>query len=115
MNKAILSSAILLYFGLGCSSAPQQTYRLSGSTEAAWQITGEWKESLLGDDTVIIFIDGEQVIKGKYPILSNTIELSGAYKGKQIVAACTRNRGWLGYEVRAMIFVDNERAATLQF
>ena len=110
-----LMVVMLIAWVVGCSSAPEQSYRPSGSTEAPWRITGQWKESLLGDDTVLVNIDGQEVIKGKFPLLDNTMELSGEHQGKRISVSCIRTQGWLGTKIQAIVFVENERAATLQF
>lgn len=113
MKRFICSLMLLLV--VSCSSAPQQTYRPSGYTGAAWRITGTWSESLLGDDTLIVNINEQEVIKGKFSIFEDSVELSGLYDGHRISASCTRGMGWLGSKVQAIVFVDEERAATLQF
>jgi len=113
MRKLLL--AMLAVYLVGCASAPEQSYRPSGYNGPAWRIDGNWKESLLGDDTIKIRINGQTVITGKFPILNNTVELSGTYEEYQITASCVRTHGYLGTTIQAMVFVDNERAATLQF
>jgi hypothetical protein len=60
-------------------------------------------------------INGEEVISGQLSTKA-TGELNGAYKNHLIIATCSseqKTKNWI--DVRCMIFIDNERAATLTF
>ena len=73
-----------------------------------WQISGE----LFDFTNVRIFINGTKVIDRRLSLISGEGEFQGNYNGKPITANCTTNA--LG-STRCLVFVDNERAATLSF
>lgn len=78
---------------------------------APWQIRGE----LFDFTNVKIFIDGVKVIDGRLSLISGDGEFAGRHAGKPIAASCTTSSGLLASTVRCIVFVDNERAATLSF
>ncbi|WP_026182550.1 hypothetical protein [Leeia oryzae] len=96
----------------GCSVvAPSQGYRQAGSTAAPWQISGE----LYDFTNVKIFINGAKVIDERLSLLSGDGEFQSRYDGKNIVANCSTSAGLLTTATRCMVFVENEKAATLSF
>jgi hypothetical protein len=65
--------------------------------------------------TLHVYIDGEPVITGQLSPMA-TGELSGEYKSLRVDTVCTSEQKtptWI--DVRCMVLVDNERAATLTF
>lgn len=108
----------------GCSAkttdiSPAQYYRAENS-QSQWKITGNLNnefDQVFGRITrqLSVFIEGEEVINGNLSAVG-TGELSGNYKGTPIDTICSserKTRDWI--EVRCMVLVDNERAATLTF
>ena len=93
----------------GCTTAaPSQGYRPPGSTASPWQISGE----LFDFTNVKIFVNGVKVIDERLSLLSGDGEFHSSYRGKQISANCYTD-GWGG--TKCLVFVDNEKAATLSF
>ena len=93
----------------GCTTtAPSQGYLAPGSTASPWQISGE----LFDFTNVKIFVNGSIVIDERLSLLSGDGEFHSSYRGKQISANCYTD-GWGG--TKCLVFVDNEKAATLSF
>jgi hypothetical protein len=106
------STALLALAVASCSTvAPTQGYRSAGSTAAPWQISGE----LYDFTNVKIFINGAKVIDDRVSLLSGDGEFQGAYNGKQIMASCSTSSGLMNTATKCIVFVENERAATLSF
>lgn len=94
---------------VGCTTvAPSQNYRSAGSTAAPWQIRGE----LFDITNVKIFINESKVIDERLSLLSGEGEFRSSYQNKTVTASCTTN---VFASTRCMVFIDNERAATLSF
>ena len=91
--------------------APSQGYRPSGSTAAPWQISGE----LFDFTNVKIFVNGSKVIDERLSLMSGNGEFNSSYNGKQIMASCATSTGLLSSSTKCIVFVDNEKAATLSF
>jgi hypothetical protein len=103
--------------------SPSQSYRLAGA-QNAWKITGSMDSEvthglgLIPDQvkrTVTIYVNGDPVINGTLSPAA-TGELSGTYQDRSIDTICSSEQKtptWL--DVRCMVLVDNERAATLTF
>lgn len=95
-----------------CSTvAPSQGYRPSGSTAAPWQISGE----LFDFTNVKIFINGTTVIDKRISLMSGEGEFNSTYNGKQIMASCSTSSGLMSTSTKCIVFVENEKAATLSF
>jgi hypothetical protein len=95
-----------------CSTiAPSQGYRPAGSMAAPWQIHGE----LFDFTNVKIFIDGSKVIDERLSFISGDGEFRSSYGGKQIGANCSMSTGLMASVTRCLVFVNNEKAATLSF
>ena len=105
---ALFSSSILV----GCATqAPAQNYRPAGSNDAAWQIDGT-----LTGNKIDIRINGESALAGTLSFLGGNAEISGKYKEKTVSASCSTSQGlFTGPKRQCIVFVANERAATLQF
>lgn len=109
---ATLSISLLMLSVTGCTTvAPSQGFRSSGSTAAPWQIRGE----LFDFTNVKIFIDGSKVIDGRLSLMSGDGEFNSSYKGKQIMASCSTSAGLVSSSTKCIVFVENEKAATLSF
>ena len=116
MTKIISISTVLALVATvaltACSTvAPSQGYRPSGSTAAPWQISGE----LFDFTNVKIFIDGTKVIDKRLSLMSGEGEFQSTYGGKQILASCSSSSGLVTASTKCIVFVENERAATLSF
>lgn len=104
----LLLASLLL---AACSTmAPPQHYRAAGAREAL-EISGE----LFDFTNVKIFVDGVKVIDERLSLMSGDGEFRGVYNGRRISASCTTSMGLVASAVRCLVFVDNERAATLSF
>jgi hypothetical protein len=108
-NSIALFSILVL---AGCASSPIQGYRPADTPKQFWQIDGDFNPL---NRAVKIRVDGQQVIAGKFPFLSRQTDLSGSYKGRPVTASCSQTAGLLGFKTQCMVFVNNERAMTLQF
>lgn len=94
------------------ATAPAQMYRPSGSTAAPHHIDGEYNDF---SRQITIRIDGQPALSGTLSIFSNRAELSGQHKGQAVAASCQQVAGFFDYRTQCLVFVNNERAATLQF
>lgn len=109
---AALFISLLSVLAVGCSTvAPSQGYRSLGSTAAPWQISGE----LFDFTNVKIFINGTKVIDERVSLLSGDGEFHNSYNGKQIMASCSTSMGLMASSTKCIVFVENEKAATLSF
>ena len=128
MNIRIKNSLLLaiLLSVTGCVSvtkdiSPAQSYRAKGVDEL-WRITGyldsKFREGLVQTSVsrmINVFINGSLVIRGGLSA-DGSGELNGQYQGHEIASYCSselKTATWL--DIRCMILVDNERAATLTF
>jgi len=123
MKNTIIAAFLLSLFG--CASthtfqASPQHYRAKGEDKQI-EITGQVKQDhefkITGDTSsnkVTIFFDGKTQIEG---FLDNRGfgEFSGqTYHEKNTTASCSSkkvSKGWV--EIKCIVFIDNERAATL--
>jgi hypothetical protein len=108
---AFFISAFTLSITACTTVAPSQGYRPSGSTAAPWQISGE----LFDITNVKIFVNGSMVIDKRLSLLTGDGEFNSSYNGKQIMASCSTNTGLVSSSTKCIVFVDNEKAATLSF
>lgn len=109
---AALSGSLLVLSATACTTvAPSQGYRSAGSTAAPWQISGE----LFDFTNVKIFINGTKVIDERLSLMSGDGEFHSLYSGKQIMARCSTSAGLVLSSTKCIVFVDNERSATLSF
>ncbi len=97
---------------IACASTPIQMYRPAGSTEPAWQITGEYNEFT---DSLEIFINNTSVMSGHLSFFGREAELSGQYMNKSVTSSCFTKQKFLETELQCIVFIEGERAATLQF
>jgi hypothetical protein len=110
----------------GCTTTWQdesavQTYRPAGAEEL-WRITGQldntMKEGLVKttvDRNLTVTINGDTAAQGLISWDGNG-RIDGAYQDRAVEADCNGRRvspNWV--DIRCMILVDNERAATLTF
>lgn len=114
----------LMSFLIGCMAntvdvSPVQSYRPANS-DVVWEISGSLYsefDQITGAITrkLNIHINNEPVIDGMLSAMA-TGELSGLYKESKVHALCSsevKTTSWM--DVRCIILVDNERAATLTF
>jgi len=105
--------ALVSMFALvACASSPMQGYRPAGSNEQPWQIDGDFNPL---KNAVKIRVNGQQVIAGKFPFFSGHTELSGSYLRRPVTASCSQVASLLITKTQCIVFVNNERASTLQF
>lgn len=109
---ALIASSLLVLSVTACSSIePSQGYRAPGSTAPPWKIHGE----LFDFTNVKIFINGEKVIDERISLLSGKGEFHSSYKGKEIRASCSISSGEESSATKCIVFVNDDRAATLSF
>ncbi|SFV63943.1 hypothetical protein MNB_SUP05-5-959 [hydrothermal vent metagenome] len=108
MHKIILITVISLFF-LGCSESATQSYR-PVDQKKAWNIYGKYN-GFTGN--VQIFINGYKAIDEGMDFFSSHKDLNGFYNDRKIQASCSESIYTLSPSVECIIFVDNERAATL--
>jgi len=107
-----LTISLLSVLTTGCSTvAPSQGYRPAGSTAAPWQISGE----LFDFTNVKIFINGSKVIDERVSLMSGEGEFHTSFNGKQVMASCSTSAGLMATSTKCIVFVENEKAATLSF
>lgn len=111
MFKKILISIFAVSATACTTVAPSQGYRSSVSTAAPWQISGE----LFDFTNVKIFINGSKIIDERLSLFSGDGDFHASYSGKQILASCTTNTGFVSTSTKCCVFVENEKAATLSF
>ena len=110
VSKSI--SLVLVALLSACTTvAPTQGYRSAGSTAAPWQIRGE----LFDITNVKIFINDTKVIDERVSLMSGDGEFRARYDGKNISASCSTSAGLMIASTKCMVFVENEKAATLSF
>lgn len=112
-----ITALLLALTVTGCAStyhAAPQAYRAKGQDNQII-ITGK-ADSSLTENKVHLYFDGLEQISGELDRHYNA-ELTGKpYNGKNTSATCTGTRktsAWV--EVRCIVFIENERAATLTF
>lgn len=99
-------------FLCSCTSAPVQSYRPSGSTDTAWQIDGDFNPLT---KALKVRVNGQEVMAGALSFFGNSAELTGQYQSKPVSASCNQSMGVFTTKTQCIIFVNNERASTLQF
>ena len=109
---AVLCISLLMLSISACTTAASsQGYRPAGSTETPWQISGE----LYDFTDVKIFINGTKVIDERISLMNGEGEFHSSYNGKQIMASCSSSTGLVSASTKCIVFVENEKAATLSF
>ena len=111
MLKSFLSIVIIISLAACTITAPSQGYLPSGSTAAPWEISGE----LFDFTNVKIYVNGSKVIDERISLFSGNGEFRGKYDTKNISASCAVSSGLFPAATRCVVFVENERAATLSF
>ena len=125
MKKLLIAVAIIALSGCQAmqqrhvNDSPAQFYRPDGASES-WKITGTLTldiDRMWGNHKrqLNVNINGQPVIEGFLsPMYSG--ELSGQYENKRVDSICSgeqKNPNWI--DVRCLILIDNQRAATLSF
>lgn len=99
--------ALVMLLLTGCAStAPVQTYRSADNPEPL-QISGTYDNL----STVTILVNGNEAATGKMGFFGHPFDFSGTYDGRTIDSHCSESTAGLS----CLVFVDNERAATLTF
>lgn len=101
-----LTPAAVLFLAACATTSPTQQYRTAGSDNTL-KISGEYDNL----STVTIFVNGEQVASGSMGFFGGPFEFSGQYADQVIDSYCSESVKGLS----CLVFVDNERAATLTF
>ncbi len=108
--------AILL---TACASAAPQAYRPPAHTGSPWLIEGHLNSMSNG---ITVWVNKQVVLRGRLSFVQGRAELSGSFDNRPITASCSQNAGFfvrLGFgfpwSVQCIVFVSNERAATLQW
>lgn len=101
------------------SVSPGQSYRLAGNDNAI-SIDGNIEiisSGAFGSNTnqLNVYFDKRKVILGNLSA-DYSGEVNGNWAGKNVSASCTSKlRHDKGYDVRCMVFIENERTVTLTF
>jgi hypothetical protein len=115
---AVLLITLIASLGLslaGCTThAPTQGYRPANYAGVPWQIGG-YNDSLSLNGVIHITINGTEVIKKGVPVLGNITEATGSYEGKAVTATITKVQQAFSSYIRADVFVNGEKAASLSF
>jgi hypothetical protein len=112
LTMSKIFTLLVASFLAACTTvAPSQGYRSAGSTAAPWQIRGE----LFDITNVKIYINDTKVIDDRISLMSGDGEFRSRYDGESISASCSATSGLLTVSTKCIIFVENERAATLSF
>ncbi len=111
-----LLGLLVAFLLAGCASASVQTYRPAGHVGPAWEIEGYYKSTT---SAIRIRVNNQDVIKGRLAFFQRRAELAGTYENRRLTASCVETPGlfWTGVwtTVQCIVFVDGERAATLQW
>lgn len=111
MSKFSILLPLIAALAACTTVAPTQGYRSSGSTAAPWQIRGE----LFDFTNVKIFVNDTKVIDERVSLLSGEGEFRSRYDGKAVTASCSTSSGLFVVATKCIVFIENERAATLSF
>jgi hypothetical protein len=110
LHQFVIVGALVLS---GCATqAPVQGYRPANHAGSPWQISGEYNEF---SGNIVISVNGQKVAEGRMSILSGTAELAGYYDNKPVASNCSNSTGLFVSKTQCIVFIGNERAATLQF
>lgn len=110
MKNLLLASLLVL---VGCTTtAPSQLFRGAAHVGDAWEISGDYNEL---SKNIIIRVNGQNAIDGNLPLFGNSGEVRGSYGRENITANCTQVTKMFSAYLQCIVFVGNERAATLQF
>lgn len=112
MRTAFLFALSAVLLSACAATAPAQMYRPAGSTGAPHQIDGEYNDF---NRQITIRIDGQPALSGSLSLLTSRAELSGQHQGRAVAASCQQITGLFQTSTQCLVFVNNERAATLQF
>jgi len=111
--RRVLVASLLATLLIGCATqSPVQSYRPANYSGTPWQISGGYNE-LSG--AVTILINGQKVVEGRMPLLGGTSELKGQFDNRPVTASCSFIVRVTGSRPQCLVFIANERAATLQF
>lgn len=114
MNKTL--PFLLMAFLSSCVTyAPSQNYRPANYSGAPMSITGEIDHLKGLAGSLKIKIDGETVIEGALPSFSSAKEYFGIYKNHKVMASLSSVQTAYSAYVQAIVFINNEKAATLTF
>lgn len=94
------------------TQAPVQGYRPANHPGTPWQISGEYNEF---SGNIVISINGRIAAEGRMSVLSGTAELNGQHDNKLVTSSCSYSMGLFSSKTQCIVFVGNEKAATLQF
>lgn len=118
-----MQRVVLIFMAMmiaGCSSVYQagsQPYRMRGDDRAV-SISGsvEMVEKLISiTHRVRITIDGEAAISGDLDGTAAGV-LTGRWRGKSVEADCAKvGSSGTSYNIRCLVLIENERAASLTF
>lgn len=127
MRRASLALPLIVLAGCGAqtaagrSEASPQFWRPTAS-KAAWTIAGHMDTSRVPGGLlsrprhiVTIRVNGIDTLSGEVP-RDRQVELTGRAEGAALASICTpRMIAHAAVEVRCLVLIDNERAATLTF
>jgi len=109
--RLLIAACIVLIAGCA-TTAPSQMYRGVSHEGSAWEISGEFNEF---SRNIIVKFNGQNAIDGNLPVFGSSGEVYGNYAGKNVTANCNQVTKVFSSYMQCMVFVENERAATLQF
>ncbi len=107
--KYYISVFICLALLSGCVSAAMQMYRPIG-VESQYRIHGKSVGRFFK-----IFINDKEVITGSTRFFGGRTETAGSYETHAVNASCAYDMGFFINTLECIVFIDNERAATLTF
>ncbi len=120
--KRLIRYFIVLCFAVlsGCvSTSSTQSYRPADHSGPAYNIAATRNEFGGGlNGTFAVLIDGQKVIDEKLPLEADGVEFYGQFDGHKVAATYLESVTQIGtvamIKRRAIVFIDGERAATLE-
>ncbi len=103
-----------LFLTACATNAPSISYRTANHQGAAWQITAKAKNGVLKND-ISILINNQVVASGSLHELKMSDTFSGVYQGKAVTAECEVKIVGVNTINVCNVFVEGERAASLNF
>lgn len=103
-----------LFLTACASNAPSISYRTANHDGAAWQITAKAKNGVLKNN-ISILINNQVVASGSLHDFKMSDTFNGEYKGKAISAECEVKTVGVNTTNVCNVFVEGERAASLNF
>ncbi|BAW79806.1 hypothetical protein TAO_0436 [Candidatus Nitrosoglobus terrae] len=95
-----------------CSSGPARTYAKGNHKGSVWNVDGDFNE---GSNSLKIYINGYKAISGRLSFFGDTAIMNGEYQGEEASAHCRRRGGTYSDYVRCTVFVNGQKAATIQW